>query len=301
MSHLPWQVEGQFWRGNLHCHSTRSDGALSPKDVCRCYQEAGYHFVALTDHFQAQFDFPVTDTQGFRNGNFTTLLGAELHTGSTEFGALWEILAVGLPLDFAPTMPDETGTELAARALKAGAFVAAAHPHYYALTERDVLALGAIHAIEVYNGGVEENERADSWYLADLLLNQGHHYHMIATDDAHFVGNTGHDFMRGWVYVKSPELTPDALLDSLKAGHYYATTGPQIFDILVHPQEKITVRCTPAESVVLSGSTWQAVSVKGHGLMEVELPLAEFASPYGRVTVRDRFGRRAWSNPIWFA
>ena len=53
-----------------------------------------------------------------------------------ENGELWHILAVGLPLDFAPThtpqftpIPDqETGPEVARRAHDAGAFVAVAHP-----------------------------------------------------------------------------------------------------------------------------------------------------------------------------
>ncbi len=45
---------GQFWRGNLHTHSTRSDGILSPEEVCRRYRDEGYDFLALTDHFVGQ-------------------------------------------------------------------------------------------------------------------------------------------------------------------------------------------------------------------------------------------------------
>ena len=41
---------GRFWRGNLHTHSTRSDGVLSPQEVCRRYPDEGYDFLALTDH-----------------------------------------------------------------------------------------------------------------------------------------------------------------------------------------------------------------------------------------------------------
>jgi hypothetical protein len=28
-------TSGRFWRGNLHTHSTRSDGVLDPAEVCR--------------------------------------------------------------------------------------------------------------------------------------------------------------------------------------------------------------------------------------------------------------------------
>ena len=34
-------AKGRFWRGNLHTHSTRSDGVLSPEEVCRRYKAEG--------------------------------------------------------------------------------------------------------------------------------------------------------------------------------------------------------------------------------------------------------------------
>jgi hypothetical protein len=80
---LPFGRPGRFWRGNLHTHSTHSDGALPPDQISRLYQEAGYDFVAITDHFRAVYGFPLTDTQGLRTSTFTTLLGAELHAPRT--------------------------------------------------------------------------------------------------------------------------------------------------------------------------------------------------------------------------
>jgi len=73
---------GKFHRGNLHTHSTNSDGVLPPEEVCRRYQAEGYDFIALTDHFVGLFDYPITDTTAFHNDRFTTILGAELHTGT---------------------------------------------------------------------------------------------------------------------------------------------------------------------------------------------------------------------------
>ena len=125
----PFSSPGRFWRGNLHTHSTRSDGHLTPDQVCSFYRDAGYDFLALTDHFLERYEFPITDTRAYRTPEFTTIFGAELHAGQAEFGQLWHILAVGLPADFAPSFPAETGPGIAARALEAGAFVAAAHPH----------------------------------------------------------------------------------------------------------------------------------------------------------------------------
>jgi hypothetical protein len=300
MNNLPFDKPGKFWRGNLHTHSTASDGTLSPEEVCRTYREAEYDFLALTDHFMQQFDYPVTDTRPYRDDSFTTLLGAELHTGRTELDRLWHILAVGLPLDFAPPPAGETGPQIAARALEAGAYVAVAHPAWYGLTEADVISLGPVHAIEVINGtSIDHNDRADSWYMLDLMVARGRRYSACATDDAHFFPERN-DFMTGWVWVKSEALTPEALLDALKAGTYYSSTGPQIHDIQVVPGEKVMVRCSPAERIFVTGSGWEVVRAHGTGLRKAELSLKEITSPYCRVTVRDANGGRAWSNPIWF-
>lgn len=37
-------------KGGLHCHTTRSDGLLSPEEVIRLHGRYGYDFLALTDH-----------------------------------------------------------------------------------------------------------------------------------------------------------------------------------------------------------------------------------------------------------
>ncbi len=129
MQSLPFAKPGRFWKGNLHTHSTRSDGRKSPQEVCRLYAQAGYDFIALTDNFLEQYGFPITDTRPFRSEEFTTILGAELHTGALENGTVWHIVAAGLPTDFAPPAAEESGAQIAARAMQAGAFVGIAHPH----------------------------------------------------------------------------------------------------------------------------------------------------------------------------
>jgi predicted metal-dependent phosphoesterase TrpH len=44
-----------WYRGNLHAHSDRSDGAASPVQVIDEYRAAGYDFVLLTDHFEERW------------------------------------------------------------------------------------------------------------------------------------------------------------------------------------------------------------------------------------------------------
>ena len=47
----PFSTPGRFWRGNLHTHSHRSDGALAPEQVVDAYKRAGYDFVATLRPF----------------------------------------------------------------------------------------------------------------------------------------------------------------------------------------------------------------------------------------------------------
>ena len=295
----PFSKPGKFWRGNLHTHSTRSDGRRSPEEVCRAYREEGYDFMALTDHFMERYSWPLTDTIPFRTPDFTTIIGAEIHTGRMEHGNGWHLVAVGLPFDFPPPTPDETGPELARRALDVGAYVAAAHPQWFGMSEGDMLALGPVHAIEIYNAGCyDDNDASESTYMLDQMLARGLRYTACATDDAHFIPET-RDRMRGWVMVKSEALTPDAILNALKAGDYYSSTGPSIFDIQVIPGQKLYVRTSPTQRIFALGVPPVYTSVGGNGISEAEFDLSKWRSPFVRVLVRDNDERKAWSNPIW--
>lgn len=39
-----------FLKCNFHCHTTCSDGRLSPKDVMAAYRALDYDVLAITDH-----------------------------------------------------------------------------------------------------------------------------------------------------------------------------------------------------------------------------------------------------------
>lgn len=298
MNRLPFNKAGRFYKGNIHTHSNVSDGMLTPEAVCDTYRNLGYDFLSVTDHFMDQFGYKMADTRAYRTDKFTTLIGAELHTGRTELGNLWHILAVGLPLDFAKYPEGETGGDVSARALASGAFVAAAHPYWYILTEADILSLGDIHAIEVYNGtSADHNDKPDGWYMSDMMSMRGRLYSTCATDDAHFFPHRA-DVGLGWVMVKSEELSPEAILENLKLGNYYSSTGPTIYDVHRTGDNRLIVKCSPASRVFVTGSGWTARSAYGNGIREAELNLKGFDSPFVRITVRDANGGRAWTSPI---
>src|SRR5699024_3195763 len=125
----------------------------TPEEVIEYYRSHDYDFISITDHFMERFHYPVTDTTEFRDEAFTTLLGAELHGWGMENGELWHIVANGLPADFAGPDSNEDGQEIAARAIKTGAFITIGHPGWNGVTIQDALSLEDFDAIEIYNHG----------------------------------------------------------------------------------------------------------------------------------------------------
>ncbi|ARE39207.1 Phosphoesterase PHP, N-terminal precursor [Rhodovulum sp. P5] len=291
-----FSAPGQFWRGNLHGHSTMSDGRIGPEEACAAYRDAGYDFTCLTDHFRPKYDYPVTDTRPFRSEGFTTILGAELHAPETSRGVDWHILAVGLPPDFARPTETESGPQLARRARAAGAFVAIAHPHWYQLQPEDGVALDAAQAVEVYNHtSFVHTDRGDGAVFLDTMLSRGLRLNAIAVDDSHWKNG---DAFGGWVMVKSKTLDPDALLAALHDGHYYASQGPEIHAI-TREGDEIAISCSPASAIILVGDVSESARAHGTNLTRARLPLERFKGGWCRAVLVDALGRRAWSNPLW--
>lgn len=65
-------ASGNWYKGNLHCHSTHSDGHLSPEQAAALYREHGYHFLCLSEH-----DLYTDLRQKLDREDFITLPGVE--------------------------------------------------------------------------------------------------------------------------------------------------------------------------------------------------------------------------------
>lgn len=71
---------GKTWyKGNLHTHTTNSDGAYTPEETIALYKSKDYDFLALTDHW--------FHGEGRQEENFLLLNGTEFDVGSTVQGA----------------------------------------------------------------------------------------------------------------------------------------------------------------------------------------------------------------------
>ena len=299
--------EGRFFRGNLHCHSNRSDGLREPEEVIYAYRDAGYDFICLSDHFEAEYGWRITDTRPLRDKDFTTILGAELSSAPWEERDCYWVTAAGMPLDF-ETPPADDRAEAIRRAAERGAFMIMLHPGLNNLplaAAGRLPALEVVHAVEIYNHNLAtaaHPDAANGAYMLDGLLERGHRLLVNAGDDAHF----GHpsDRFGGWVEVHCDRLDPESLLQSLKAGRYYATQGPSFRGLLLEGG-RLRVETSEAYAISLTtgGDRWQSgqelTSERGEPITEADFDLAPYRGSYCRVTVVDSAGKRAWSNPIW--
>jgi hypothetical protein len=296
--------EGRFFRGNLHCHSDRSDGTLSPEELTHRYRTAGYDFVAITDHFEERFGWPVTDTRPLRTDGFTTLVGAELSSADWSDPDVCWVAALGLAPDFAPPRAGDHA-EAIARAAASGAFVFLLHPGFNNLRPEVVQRLPGFEAVEIYThqSSIYRPDGAIASPFLDALLEDGHRLGAVAADDSHF--RDVPDGFGGWVEVFAPAIDPGALLASLKAGTYYSTQGPKLASLALDGDE-LRVTCSPCERILLTGPgrswrrwRWSVVAPGEPPLTEATFEISDLRGSFCRVTVVDAGGRRAWSNPIW--
>ena len=297
----PFGLGHSLFRGNLHGHSTHSDGVLSAQAVVQTYADLGYDFTCLSDHLWIDDKFAATsvyDGRALDRKDFITLPSAELHCyGKTyDQDGVWHIVANGLPLDFACPGAKETAPDLIARAQAAGAFVSLAHPEWYTMTTDEATQVAAADAVEIYNYScVVSSARGSGISIADFLLNEGHKISFTATDDSHF---DLPDFAGGWVMVAAPKLSQDSIIAAFKAGHHYSSTGANFTDICVEDGILI-VYTTPVHSIVLSGEGHLASSCNGNDITVARFDLSQFDSNWFRITARNSSGQMAWSNPYF--
>ena len=287
----PFAAPGHWYRGNLHTHTTGSDGQLDPAAAAAWYRGQGYDFIALTDHLCR------TAVEGLSSPGFLVLPGIESHPGYDELGEPYHILGVGVSPTF--TNDRQRSVQETIDALRAdGALVWLGHPYWVGLTLPEMIGLEGLIGLEIFNATCTRFGRGYSTVHWDDLLGRGKLPWGLAVDDTHWIAG---DYGRGWVMVKAPELTAPAILQALAAGNLYASQGPEIYDFTVTAKE-IYVRCSPVQTIdlisVVGMSGDQAVAPAP------DRPLTEFSFPrqrqrvYVRVECRDAQGRIAWSPPI---
>src|SRR5262245_30536260 len=180
-------------KGNLHAHTTFSDGRRPIREVINRYRELGYGFLAITDHEDRVhddywFDIPAGDD------DMVILPGIELNYRQ-----------------FSQHVGKVTGDRETLYVLN--------HPARYGLTVAEAMrrtrvitkAGRPIHAVEITHGGVHQPE----YDVPEIRRPE------LATDDSHRDAHFG----RAWVEVDASR-NRDAIIKAIKAGDFRVGFAP---------------------------------------------------------------------------
>jgi hypothetical protein len=301
----PWDADGIWLRCALHAHTTNSEGELAPEMLVRHYEWAGYDVLAITDHW--------VRTEERSTKKLLVIPSTELNAwcGGPEHDA--HVLALGVQAD--PEIPESEFAQLQEVVdwiLANGGVPYIAHTYWSGLRTDLWESCEGLLGLEVWNSGCElEVGRGDSSLHWDEALERGRLWYALATDDSH---HPGYDSGFAWTWVRAAEKSQDAVLEALRTGSFYGSTGPSIHGVEVTDGD-VVVRCSPAQAVTLySGRARgsranagrlgypngaQVLERNDDGLITSVRLERPWRQPYGRVEVLDADGRRAWTNPLW--
>ena len=290
----PFTTPGRFLKGNLHTHTTNSDGKLSPQETVDLYREHGYDFLAITDHRR------LTPTDGLRADGLTLLPGMELHPGTAALGQANHMVGIGMEseLDLSEATSLQAGLDFIADRCR---FAFIAHPYWSSLSSCELWDIEGHIGLEVFNYtcevGIGRGESAVHW---DDLLARGRRPLGLAVDDAHM---NRPDALGGWIMVKAPASDAESIIAAVIAGDFYSSSGPVIEDVNVDGSQ-VHVRCSPCRVINVICPVPGCGATAGHGeaddglLSDVTLTINETWQPI-RIECVDERGRKAWTNPLW--
>lgn len=293
-----FEKRGRWYKGALHMHTTRSDGGIDPQGVLTLYRRRGYDFICFGDHWT------VTAPQD-PQGKLLVIPGCELHTWAAGVGRqIYDVHVMCVGADECPPLPQDLDQRYPPQRLwqlaqEISEYCVLAHPGWSTMGDEQIRALGEVGALEVFNRNCERDGLGHAEYVWDLLLNQGCRVDALAVDDAHWVESED-DSICGFVMVKAPACTREAIVAAMKAGDFYSSTGPLIESVRFDGRD-VDIRCSEAVSVLLRGNRFYSTVLRPD-------PGGTFRKAFGqvgrrveflRIEVTDTAGRKAWSNPFY--
>jgi len=309
-----------FYKGNLHCHSTVSDGHLNYEEIKHKYKSNGYNFLCYSDHNV------FNDMTSYDDKDFITLPGVEWDCDCVENGEVFkthhisgfrgtkEMLsrAKEEPLKHGEKMPrlvfkgQETVQEMMQYFKDRGNFCTYNHPLWSCMTPADFGSLEGYAAMEIYNNACNlssHTSHGDVYW--DMLLCAGHRICGVAADDNHNIKTEfPDDSCGGWINVNAPELTHDEVVSAIIEGRFYSSTGPVIKNYGVL-DGMVFVECSPVNhiNIIAGGGIMLGACYWSENIMDNSLTYAEKKltgkERYIRIECVDHLGRTAWSNPLY--
>lgn len=297
--HTAFPKQGAWYKGNLHAHSTLSDGEASPQALVDNYRRLGFDFLAITDHRVYGIH------EALNRPDFLVLPGVELDVSGTDQTAYaHHVIGLGLPGQntFQHGQPLLSPSGAGAQTLidllnQNGNVCIYAHPAWSAAHAESLLDLKGLLGMEVYNHGCEMGwgaGHAEAWL--DRVLRHDQRLFGLAVDDTHQVPR---DVGGGFVVVKATDLSHQAILAALLAGHFYASQGPSITSFTVEG-DRAFVQCSPCQLVGFSTDkrTLKTTTDAAGQVTQAWVTLSG-TEGYVRAICMDQAGRKAWTQPLW--
>lgn len=310
---------GKFYKANLHCHTTFSDGKMTPGEVKEYYLKNGYNIVAFTDHSKYVWHKELI------SDDFLPLAG---------FEAAWTCLDPDVtPLKFklchinfiaknpenSVYIPENHAYDSGAinryidKMKKNGWLCTLNHPGWSLQSGEEINTIKGIDGFEVYNHGSEvlDNNGQYQAYWA-RYLNNGFKAYAIATDDNHCGydenGKIGaaNDTLGGYIYISMPSLTYKSFAEAFENGRFYASTGVEIKELYIDTlTDEIVLSSSPVKQIIVKGiHTVPATRLNGYGddFTNVRIPLSPIREkePFFRIELRSSDGKKAYSQPYYF-
>ncbi|MCL4249513.1 MAG: CehA/McbA family metallohydrolase [Anaerolineae bacterium] len=218
---------GRGWyRGDLHGHTLHSDGSWDVPNLVAAAQRVGLDFATLTDHNTVS---GLAQMHNLANESVLTMGGMEL---TTYYG---HALALGVRewIDWRVRANERDMNAIAREVEARGGLFVIAHPK----SQGDPVCTGCdwrytetmpgvARCVEIWNKGAwyEQNEQALAlWYA---WLNAG--YRMVATAGTDIHGQIPEGIRVGFNNVFADALQERAILDAVRRGHLYLSSGPRL-------------------------------------------------------------------------
>ena len=297
--------EQRWFKGNLHTHTTESDGDANPQQVVKWYKNHGYDFLVLSDHNHR------TILDHDNQLGLVMIPGEEVSAKLLSGEIVVHINGIGITKVVEPVDAQNVVETIQANVdavISAGGIAQINHPNtQWAIGHEDILQVNGLTLFEVYNGGIGANNEGgigklsseDMW---DKILSAGHKIFGVATDDAHHYSDFNHTSAnpgRGWVFIESENLSPEAILTSLSTGKFYFSTGVELNKLKLS-SNVISLQIKQIRnymySTTLIGTDGIVLSQKDGVDILYECKGNE---GYVRVAITSSYGTKAWTQPIF--
>ena len=324
--------EGLNWyRANMHCHTTVSDGFYSPEEIKEAYKKMGYSIVAYTDHEV------LLDHSDLNDDEFLALTSSEYSIndskacfeypdgGSMDDWRSRKVIHLGVyskdpHCTFQPAADEcslarwkdieikcdgykrqytrESINETIKRLNDAGFLVSLNHPYWSLNDMNDYLNIEGLWSLEILNYATERLTGAEYCpYIYDHMVRMGNtSLFCNMGDDNHNRGGSYNHSFGGSTIFGAKELKYEQIIESMEKGNFYCASGknpPQIKALYVE-DNIIKIDCSPATDVFVTGMgrNYRPYPTEGQEVTHAEFPLDKQDIMF-RVTVRDKYGNNA--------